>query len=302
MDIDLVRLNMNETSINILKAIIALLMYAVALELKLNDFKLLLTRPKALLTGLALHIFIFPILTYLFIITFDLRTSLALGLIMITACPVGNLANLVTVLAKGNTAFSIGLASITNLLSLFITPLYLLYIGQNIDSTRDYLQTIQLDQKEILEGVFVVLGIPVLLGMLTSKFKPSIAEKIQLRLKKAASAFLFLFVISALVVNYQHFISHVGEILAITFSYHILILIAVFLVVKITKLSDTNIRSMYITSILKNSGLGFSLTLQFFPLLGGMALLVAFATISQLFTGFALVKVFNRKKKNKILI
>ncbi len=297
MDIDLVRLNINETSINLLKAIIALLMFAVALELKLKDFQLLLTKPKALITGICLHILVFPILTYFFIITFDLRTSLALGLIMIAACPVGNLANLVTVLAKGNIALSVGLTSVTNLLCLFTTPLYLLYLGQNIESTKDYLQTIQLDQNEILEGVFLILGLPVLLGMITSKWKPQFAEKIQMRLKKVASAFLFLFVLSALAVNFRHFLDHVKEIFTITFSYHVVILIAVFIAIKITKLSDANIRSMFITSTLKNSGLAFSLTLQFFPLLGGMALLVAFATISQLFTGFILVKIFNRKKE-----
>jgi predicted Na+-dependent transporter len=67
-------------------------------------------------------------------------------------------------------------------------------------------------------------------------------------------------------------------------------------VAKITKVNDSNVRSLFISSLLKNTGLAFSLTLQFFPLLGGMALLVAFATISQLFTGFALVKIFNWKK------
>lgn len=296
MDIDLVRLTMNQTSINILKVIIAFLMFAVALELKLKDFQLLLTKPKAFITGTILHLLIFPIVTYIFILSLDLRTSLALGLIMLVACPVGNLANLVTVLAKGNIALSVGLTSFTNLLSLITTPLYLIYLGQNIQSTKGYLQTIQLDQSEILQGVFLILGLPVMLGMITSKWRPHWAEKIQVKLKKAASAFLLIFILAALAVNFQHFIDHAREIFAITFSYHLLILIASFLVLKVTKINSFNVRAIYLSSLLKNTGLALSLTLQFFPLLGGMALLVAFATISQLFTGFALVKIFNWKK------
>jgi BASS family bile acid:Na+ symporter len=184
VDIDLVRLTMNQTSINLLKGIIAFLMFAIALELKLNDFKLLLTKPKALITGICLHLLIFPILTYIFISYLDLRTSLALGLIMLAACPVGNLANLVTVLAKGNIALSVGLTSFTNLLSLFTTPLYIIYLGSHIESTKGYLETIQLDQSEILEGVFLILGLPVMLGMMYSKWKPHFSAKIQVKLKK----------------------------------------------------------------------------------------------------------------------
>jgi BASS family bile acid:Na+ symporter len=305
MDIDLIRLNINETSINVLKVIIAFLMYAIALELKLSDFKTLFAKPKALLVGLSLQFVFFPILTVLFIQLFDLRASIALGLIMIAASPIGNLANLMTTLAKGNLALSVGLTSFTNLISLITAPLFIIYLGQFNEATAQYLKTIHLDQKEILEGVFIVLGIPVLLGMLTSYYRPRLATKIQQKMKKVSSAFLILFVLSALAVNFQHFLNHVKEIFSITFAYHLLTIVISIILLKITNINYTNVKSILITGIMKNSGLAFSLTLQFFPSLGGMALLVAFATISQLITGFLIVKIFNSKsnlmqKWNKI--
>lgn len=297
MDIDLIRLNINETSINILKVIIALLMYAIALELKLQDFKSLFAKPKALLIGLSLHMLLIPVITVLFIQLFDLRASIALGLIMITASPVGNLANLLTMLAKGNLALSVGLTSFTNIFSLISMPLFIVYLGQFNAGTSKYLQTIHLNQQEILEGVFIVLGIPVLLGMFTRYWKPQIAEKIQHKMKKVSSAFLLIFLLSAIGANFQHFINHVKEIFSITFAYHLITLICAFTLLKISQISASNRKSILLTGIMKNTGLGFSLTLQFFPSLGGMALLVAFATISQMITGFLLVKFFNRKSK-----
>lgn len=296
MDIDLVELNLNQSSINLLKVIIAFLMYAVALELKVKDFKILFLKPKELILGTSLHLFILPLMTYFFISFLDIRTSLALGLIMISACPIGNLANIMNILGKGNTALSVALTSLTNLLSLITTPLLIFYLGQQMDSTREYIQTVQLNHQEILEGVFLLLGLPIMLGMLTSRWKPSFAVKVQNKLKKIASAFVFIFIISALMANFRQFIDHARDIFSITLSYQFLTVILVFFFSFILKIPTTNRRALLITSILKNTGLALSLTLQFFPKLGGMALLVAFTTISQLLTAFILVQIFQWKK------
>ncbi len=295
MDIDLIRLNINETSITILNIIIALLMYSIALELKLKDFKSIFAKPKSLFLGLSLHLLFFPIMTIFFIQLFDLRASIALGLIMITASPIGNLANLMTMLGKGHIALSVGLTSLTNLFSLITTPIFIVFLGRFNETTAHYLQAIQLDQKKILEGVFMVLGIPVLLGMLTSYYTPKVAEKIHQKMKKISSLFLLFFVLSALIVNFQHFLNHVREIFSITFAFHLLTILITLIMIKIAKVSWPQAKSLLLTGVMKNSGLGFSLAIQFFPQLGGMALLIAFATISQLLTGFLLVKIFNKK-------
>ncbi len=106
-EMDLVRLNFNPQSLWALNFIIGLVMFGVALDLKVADFKAVLTTPKPVLIGLAGQFLLLPAFTFLLVLAIKPAPSIALGMMLVAACPGGNISNFLTHYARGNTALSI---------------------------------------------------------------------------------------------------------------------------------------------------------------------------------------------------
>ena len=104
MGIDDVVLNFSPASLNLLNAVLAIVMFSVAIDLKPADFSRLARAPKALLTGLVSQFLVLPAITFALIVVTAPPPSIALGLILVSACPGGNISNFITHLAGGNTA------------------------------------------------------------------------------------------------------------------------------------------------------------------------------------------------------
>lgn len=294
MDIDLVRLNLNQNSINILNGIISIIMFGVALNLRVSDFIHLLKKPTALITGTIGFYLIFPIITYLMISSLDLRPSLALGLVVVAACPAGNLANIFTNLSKGNTALSVGLVSLTTLLSTISIPFILMILGQNVEGANGILTEIKLDTVEIFKGVFFMLAIPLILGMAVAKFFPQFSQKAHKILNKVSFLVLILFVLGALSANFDHFLNYFFEILQLVLLQTFLALsLGFFLGIFISKDYRNALALSYFMGV-RNTALGLLLVFQFFGGLGGMALIVAFYGISQITIGIVLGQIWKR--------
>ena len=102
-EIDLVRLNFNPGSLWALNAVIGLVMFGVALDLKLADFKAVLTMPRPVIIGMVGQFILLPAFTFLLIMVIKPSPSIALGMMLVAACPGGNISNFLTHYAKGNT-------------------------------------------------------------------------------------------------------------------------------------------------------------------------------------------------------
>jgi BASS family bile acid:Na+ symporter len=294
MDIDLVRLNLNQSSMNILKVIIAIIMYGVALDLKFDDFFNMLKKPKAFITGTLGHYLLFPALAFLLILTINMKPSMALGFVMIAACPGGNISNVMTSLSKGNTALSVGISSFTTIVSMLATPFYLLFLGKYIPGADKLLTEIKLDTWEVFEGVFIILGIPLILGMSSRKLRPDLALKGHKLLGKLSFAFLILFVLGALSANFKFFLDYADKILGLVLVLNLLALSLAFITGKLTNLNRSDINALSYSMGLRNTALGLALVFQFFQGLGGMALVVAFYGLVQIGLGILMTHIWKR--------
>jgi len=107
--IDQVRLNFNPQGLFVINAAIGLMMLGVALELKLEDFRRIFAAPKAPMIGLAAQFILLPAFTFLLTLILQPPPSIALGMILVAACPGGNLSNIITYLARGNCAVSVSM-------------------------------------------------------------------------------------------------------------------------------------------------------------------------------------------------
>ncbi len=128
--IDQIRLNFNATGITIINAAIGLMMLGVALELKIDDFMRIVRSPKAPLIGLMAQFILLPAFTFLLVLIIKPHPSIALGMMLVAACPGGNLSNLLTYLSNGNSALSISMTAVSTVVAIFMTPFNLSLLGQ----------------------------------------------------------------------------------------------------------------------------------------------------------------------------
>jgi BASS family bile acid:Na+ symporter len=164
-EIDLVRLNFNPGSLWALNAIIGLVMFGVALDLKLADFKAVLTMPRPVLIGMAGQFVLLPAFTFLLVLAIKPAPSIALGMMLVAACPGGNISNFLTHYAKGNTALSITMTALSTAVAIVMTPLNLSLWGGLNPETAKILKVVALDPLDMLLAVFLLLGLPMIVGM-----------------------------------------------------------------------------------------------------------------------------------------
>ena len=300
--LDQVRLNFNPTGIAIINGAIGLMMLGVALELKIEDFKRILSSPKAPAIGLAAQFLLLPAFTFLLVYIIRPFPSMALGMMLVAACPGGNLSNIITYLAKGNSAVSISMTAVSTIFAIFMTPLNISFWGSMNSGTASILKQVSLNPIDVFVTVFIILGIPMTIGMTIGHFMPDLANKIRRPFKIFSLIFFILIVCGALGANWQNFIKYVGIVVFAVFLHNALALNIGYWFGKIARLDERDCRAVSIEVGIQNSALGLVLVFSFFDGLGGMAILVAWWGIWHIIAGLVTAFIFTRRKlpENKL--
>ena len=181
--IDNIKINFDTEGLWVLNIALAVIMFGVALSIKLTDFKRLLQKPKLLLVGVFSQFFLLPALTFVAILIIKPHPSFALGMMMIAACPGGNVSNFFSKMAKGNAALSVSLTAFATVICLIMTPFNLQFYGGLYEPTNAILKTVELNPIELFKLVLLILGIPIILGMTLNHYFENIAKKIEALLK-----------------------------------------------------------------------------------------------------------------------
>lgn len=182
----------------ILPASLFIIMMGMGLSLKLKDFAMVVTRPKAIVTGLAAQMILLPLLAYVIVLVFQLEPALGIGLIILALCPGGTTSNLYTYLAKGDVALSVSLTAIVSLIAPFTVPFLLLFFMNNLMGEG---QAIELPLLKTILQLIVITLIPVVLGMLIHHFAPKFAQKAEKPVKVFSVVFLFLIIAGIVIKN-----------------------------------------------------------------------------------------------------
>jgi len=294
-EIDSVIINFNNNSVWVLNVALAIVMFGVALGITTKDFKLLFYKPKLLIAGILSQFVLLPFITFLLVIILKPQPSIALGMFMVAACPGGNISNFMTHLAKGNTALSISLTAFATVLAVFLTPINFELYSNLYKPTASLLQTVNLSFLELLKIVTLILGIPLLLGMLVRYKYESVALKLSKILKPFSILVFIAIVCIAFFKNIEVFTNYVTHVLGIGILHNALALLLGFLVARLFKLSFKNQKTIMIETGIQNSGLGLLLIFSFFNGLGGMALIAAFWGIWHIISGLVLSLYWSRK-------
>jgi len=293
--IDQVRLNFSPQSILTMNIVIGLMMLGVALELKLEDFKRIVVSPKAPAIGLGTQFILLPAFTFLLTLVIRPAPSMALGMILIAACPGGNLSNIMTYLARGNAAVSISMTAVSTAAAVVMTPLNLALWGSLNPATAPILRRVSLSPFDVFTTIVLILGIPLAIGMLISGIFPSLAARIRKPFKIVSFVIFIGFVAVALSANWQVFLKVIGIVAFVVFLHNALALNLGYWSGRFLGLPRRDVRAVAIEVGIQNSALGLILIFDFFEGLGGMAIVAAWWGIWHIISGLTVAGFWSRR-------
>lgn len=294
-ELDAVKISFSPQSLAALNVILAFVLFGIALELKRDDFSELLRNKKSAIVALLSHFVLLPALTFLLVIIIRPPASVALGMILVGACPGGNMSNFFTHLAKGNTALAVSITSVSHLLAIMLTPLNFSFYGSMYEPAASILREIHLSVADVFETVVIIILLPLLAGMLLSYFKPAFTERISGFMKKfSITAFVF-FLVAAFASNAKVFAGTLGNVLPIVVLHNIVVLASGFAFARLMQLPYADAKTVTFETGVQNSGLALILIFSFFNGLGGMALIAACWGVWHLISGGTLAFWWEKK-------
>lgn len=295
MGIDEITLNFNSSTLLLMNILIGFIMFGVALDLKVEDFKRTLKTPKPFLIGMAAQFFIMPALTFLLVLAIQPRPSIALGMFLVAACPGGNLSNFLTHLGKGNTPLSISMSAASTVLSIAMTPLNTMLWGSLYAPTREILQTFMISPWELVQTIVLLLGIPLTIGMYVHQKYPDWSKKASKWMKRFSIVFFLLFVAGALAANFQYFLEFVHMVVIAVFLHNLIAILSGYFSARSFGLPERDRRAIAIEIGIQNSGLGLILIFNFFDGLGGMAIVAAWWSIWHIISGLTIASFWSKR-------
>lgn len=297
--IDDITLNFSPGSLNLLNAILAVVMFSIAIDLKPNDFSRLRRSPKPLLVGLCSQFIVLPVLTFGLVVLVEPRPSIALGLILVAACPGGNISNFITHRAGGNAALSVSMTAFATVGAILLTPINIALWGGLYEPTREILQETQIDPVQIAITVGLMLILPLVLGIHLNLYRPSLTARLRRPLQMLSMGIFIAFIVLALAANWGFFLAFAGAVAGLVILHNALALGGGYAVATLARLSPFNRRAVTIETGIQNSGLGLVLIFAFFNGLGGMAVVAAFWGIWHAITGLGLAALMSRTEAER---
>ena len=158
-----------------------LVMFSVALSLRIDDFRFVVNKPLLFLGGIIAQVLVLPLVTFLLILAMTPPPSIALGMIVVACCPGGSVSNLMTYLSRGDTAVSVALTASSSMLAALLTPASILFWSHSYKPTSLLLQTLDVSPWVFLAQTTVLLAVPLIIGMSVAAKAPDVARAIRKR-------------------------------------------------------------------------------------------------------------------------
>ena len=287
-ELDQLQIHFEGDSLFLMNVSLAVIMFGVALDIRLGDFKRIWSKPNPLFLGITAQFLVLPALTWLLITLIQPIPSVALGMFLVAACPGGNISNFLTHLAKGNTALSVSLTAFATLSSVLLTPLNFALWSGLYGPSAELLTQIRLDYTEVFQTVGLILGIPLTLGIYVNRKRPLAARKMATALKPLSILVFITIVIVAFYSNFDLFTRVIGHIFGIVLLHNLLALLSGFFLAKMGRLPLTETKTLTLETGIQNSGLALVLIFTYFDGLGGMSIIAGWWGIWHIVSGLLL--------------
>ena len=307
--IDDISVTLNAGGMNTINIVLAFVMYGVALGIKPRTFVKLLQNPKPIFVGMLSQLVLLPLLTFLLALAFgkSISWTMAIGMILVASCPGGNISNFMSSLSKANVELSVSLTAISTALAIFLTPFnFWLWGNLYIKAAGLAAEVPQLviPLWDVFKTIFILLGIPLTLGVLTAHFLPKVADKLKKPLQWFSIVFFIAMVVLSFAGNIDAFVKCIKYIFLVVLIHNLLALTLGFSTASVFRLSHKDRRTLTIETGIQNSGLGLVLLLGTsifanFPPHGGTLVITAWWGIWHIISGLTISTIFNRYDSKK---
>ena len=295
LPVDEIRLNFNPASLALLNGVLAFLMFGIALDTRMEDFKRVARMPWAMAVGIAAQFIVLPAVTYGLTLLLKVGPSIALGMILVACCPPGNVSNILTHRAKGNVALSVSMTAISNAIAVVVMPLNFAFWGGMHPAASTLLQSIALDPLEMVGHIVMIIGIPFVLGLWCAHRFPAATQRCKKAVRIVSFVALIGFIIGAIAGNWRFFLDYVGMVLLAVALHDALAFGTGYVCARVMGLEDYERRAVAIEVGIRNAGLGLVLIFSFFGGLGGMAVVAGVWGFWDIIAGLALASWWGRK-------
>ncbi len=313
--------NLGQGEMTLVNIILALVMFGVALGIKLDTFKDVFRYPKSIIVGCMMQWVALPFITLCVALAFNsvITPMVALGMILVASCPGGNISNFMSSYAQGNIELSVSMTAVTTAFSPLITPLNFWLYGTiycNIVSLNNEIPTLVIPFGDMFEQIMLLLGLPIVAGMAFAHYFPNATKRL-LKPSQILSIILFMGMVA---VSFTKVVTSLGDNTGTGLdgkSIFIAVVCAFVVVIvhnitalgtgygggTIFRLPKVDRRSMTIEVGIQNSGLGLILLFNdkiFDPTIwdnnGGMIFITAIWGVWHIVSGLITASIFRRTK------
>lgn len=265
--------------------LLMIVMFGMGLTMKLSDFGVVFSRPKDIIIGCTAQFVIMPLLAFALGKAFGLDRSLLVGVILVGTCPGGTSSNVITYLSKGDVGLSVGMTSVSTILSPLLTPaLTYLFLRTSVD----------VDVKAMLISIIQVVAVPIGLGILINKLLPKVCKKIRDILPSISVAAICLIIAAVVSHNSEKILSTGAVIFAVVILHNLLGYAFGFLAGMLFKMDLPRKKAVAIEVGMQNSGLATTLAGSAFPDLSMATVPGAVFSVWHNISGAVLAAVFRR--------
>ena len=303
--IDSIDVTLNAGGMHTINVVLAFVMFGVALGIKPRTFVEVFQKPKSVIIGVVCQQILLPLFTFLLavILRDSISWTMAMGMILVASCPGGNISNFMSSLSKANVELSVSLTAISTALAIFMTPFNFWLYGNKylkIPNVAQEVPEIAIPLMDVFRTIFILLGIPLVLGILTSHYLPKLAEKMKKPFTYFSIVFFVVMVVLSFIGNLDAFMKCIKQIFLVVLAHNALALLIGYGSGRAFKVSEADLRTLTIESGIQNSGLGLVLLLGTalfanFPPHGGTLVITAWWGVWHIIGGLAVSVYFNWK-------
>ncbi|MFT7628247.1 MAG: BASS family bile acid:Na+ symporter [Ulvibacter sp.] len=232
---------------------LAIIMLGMGMTLIPTDFSRILKYPKAILIGLTNQLIFLPIIGFSLAIAFNLSPIMAIGLMILAACPGGPTSNLITQVCKGNIALSVTLTAIASIVSILTIPFIMSYALEYFGTDSNV--TIKLPILDTILQIMVITVIPISIGMLIRRFKTNFSKRMEKPMRIASTVIFILVFLAVIAANFNIMGKAMKEVGLVTLLLNIITMGLGYLTAKLFKLNLKSAISITIESGIQNGTL-----------------------------------------------
>ena len=287
---------MDNISALILAAALVIIMLGMGLSLVIDDFRRIVVYPKAIFVGLTNQLIILPLIGFAIASIFPLKPEIAIGVMILAACPGGPTSNLISHLARADLALSVTLTALSSFITILTIPFIVNFALVHFQEKG---QIVTLDVPQTILRIFIIIIIPTSIGMIIRRYKEGFAQKMSKPVRTASGIVLALVIIGIVIKEKANFVSYFQQAGIVALLLNVGTMVVGYYSARLFRIVDKRALSISIESGIQNGTLAITIAVVLIEN-SAFAITPAVYSLIMFFTGGALIYIGNRRHKKAI--